>query len=69
MKPIFSSRDISQLSRFQKMMARADIVCEVRNAQLELAMPMEPLNAELWVMNDDDFTKASGLIKNWAGPG
>jgi hypothetical protein len=51
------------------MMARADIVCEVRNAQLELAMPMEPLNAELWVMNDDDFTKASGLIKNWAGPG
>jgi hypothetical protein len=69
MKWIFSSRDTSQLSRFKKMMEYAEIACVVRNAQLELAMPMPPLDSELWVVNDEDHTKASGLIRNWSGPG
>ena len=51
------------------MLERADIACAVRSAQLELAMPVEPLDSELWVVNDGDFPKASGLIKNWSGPG
>ena len=50
-------------------MERAEIACVVRSAQLELAMPMQPLDSELWVVNDDDYAKASGLIKNWSGPG
>lgn len=69
MKWIFSSRDNSQLSRFKNMMERAEIACVVRNAQLELAMPLAPLDSELWVVNDEDHAKASGLIKNWSGPG
>jgi hypothetical protein len=69
MKWIFSSRDTSQLSRFQKMMAGADIACVVRSAQLELAMPLPPSDSELWVVNDADYLKASGLIKGWSGPG
>ena len=51
------------------MMEYAEIACVVRNAQLELAMPMPPLDSELWVVNDEDHTKASGLIRNWSGPG
>ena len=51
------------------MMERAEIACVVRSVQLELAMPMQPLDSELWVVNDDDYAKASGLIKNWSGPG
>ena len=51
------------------MLERADIACAVRSAQLELAMPLQPLDSELWVVNDGDFPKASGLIKNWSGPG
>ena len=50
------------------MMERADITCVVRSVQLELAMPLQPLDSELWVVNDDDYVKASGLIKNWSGP-
>jgi hypothetical protein len=69
MKWIFSSRDTSQLSRFQKMMERADIMCVVRTDQLELAISLPPLDSELWVVNDADYTKASGLIKGWSGPG
>jgi hypothetical protein len=69
MKWIFSSRDTSQLSRFKNMMERAEIPCEVRSGQLELAMPLPPLDSELWVVNDADHPKASGLIKNWSGPG
>jgi hypothetical protein len=69
MKWIFSSRDVSQLSRFQKMMGGADIPCVVRNAQLDLPMlSLNPLETELWVVNDTDYQKASGLIKGWAGP-
>ena len=69
MKYIFSSRDASQLSRFKSMMERAEIACTVRSVQLELAMPLQPLDSELWVVNDDDYVKASALIKNWSGPG
>jgi hypothetical protein len=69
MKWIFSSRDTSQLSRFKNMMERAEIACEVRSGQLELAMPLPPLDSELWVVNDADHPKASSLIKNWSGPG
>jgi hypothetical protein len=68
MKWIFSSRDTSQLSRFKKMMEGADISCVVRSVQLELAMPLAPLDSELWVQNDEDYAKASGLIKNWSRP-
>jgi hypothetical protein len=68
MKWIFSSRDNSQLSRFKKMMEGADIACVVRKVQLELEMPLAPLDSEFWVQNDEDYTKASGLIKNWSGP-
>jgi hypothetical protein len=68
MKWIFSSRDTFQLSRFKKMMEGADIACVVRSVQLELAMPLAPLESELWVQNDEDYPKASGLIKNWSGP-
>ena len=51
------------------MMAGADIACVVRSAQLELAMPLPPSDSELWVVNDADYLKASGLIKGWSGPG
>jgi hypothetical protein len=68
MKWIFTSRDPSQLSRFKKMMEGADIACVVRSVQLELAMPLNPMDAELWVLNDEDYVKASGLIKNWSRP-
>ena len=49
-------------------MEGADIACVVRSVQLELAMPLAPLDSELWVQNDEDYAKASGLIKNWSGP-
>ena len=49
-------------------MEGADIACVVRSVQLELAMPLAPLDSELWIQNDEDYTKASGLIKNWSGP-
>ncbi|HEX3718017.1 MAG TPA: DUF2007 domain-containing protein [Verrucomicrobiae bacterium] len=69
MKWIFSSRDTPQLLRFKKMMEHAEIACVVRSDQLELAMPLASLDSELWVLNDEDQPKASGLIKNWSGPG
>jgi Putative prokaryotic signal transducing protein len=66
MKWIFSSRDVSQLSRFKTMMGQADIPCVVRNAQLDLPMPLVTLETELWVVNDVDCPKASDLIRAWS---
>lgn len=68
MKWIFSSRDAAQLSRFKSMMERADISCAVRKTQLDLPMMLAPLDSELWVVNDEDYPKASGLIKGWSRP-
>jgi hypothetical protein len=64
-KWIFSSCDQSQLSRFKSMMEQAAIPCVVRKTQLDLPMPLAPLDAELWVVNDEDHPKASGLVKSW----
>ena len=68
MKWIFSSVDASELSRFKKMMGLADIPCIVRSEQLDLPMPLAPLDAELWVVNDADYSRATGLIKGWSHP-
>jgi hypothetical protein len=68
MKWIFSSLDTSELSRFKKMMGLADIPCIVRSEQLDLPMPLPPLDSELWVVNDEDYPRASGLIKGWSHP-
>jgi hypothetical protein len=67
-KWIFSSPDPSKLSRFKGMMERADIPCVLRKTQLDLPMPLAPLSSELWVVNDDDYPKASGLVKCWSHP-
>ena len=50
------------------MMERADIPCVVRKTQLDLPMTLAPLDAELWVVNDVDYQKASGLVKGWSYP-
>ncbi len=67
-KWIFSSGDASKLSRFKSMMERADIPCVARKTQLDLPMPLAPLDSELWVVNDEDYPKASGLVKGWSHP-
>ena len=50
------------------MMERADIPCVVRKTQLDLPMPLAPLDSELWVVNDEDCPKASGLVRGWSHP-
>jgi len=67
-KWIFSSCDASTLSRFKDMMERADIPCVMRKTQLDLPMPLAPLDSELWVVNDQDYLKASGLVRGWSHP-
>ena len=49
-------------------MERAEISCAVRKTQLDLPMALAPLDSELWVLNDEDYPKASVLIKGWSGP-
>ena len=68
MKWIFSSADASELSRFKAMMGQADIPCVIRDAQLDLPVPLAPIDTELWVVNDDDYPKASVLVKGWSPP-
>jgi hypothetical protein len=50
------------------MVERADIPCVVRKTQLDLPMPLAALDSELWVMNDKDYARASGLVKGWSHP-
>ena len=56
------------MSRFKDMMERADIPCVMRKTQLDLPMPLAPLDSELWVVNDQDYLKASGLVRGWSHP-
>lgn len=68
MKCILTSWDAPKLSRFKRMMEGADIPCLVRQTQLDLPMLLAPLDFELWVVNDSDYPKASGLVRGWSQP-
>jgi len=68
MKKIFASLDSTELSLFKNMMDRADIPCVLRNEQFSHTLPLLPFEAELWVLNDGDFSRARDLVASWRHP-
>lgn len=65
MKRIFSSPDSSELSLFKSMLEQANVPCVLRHEQISQTIPVLAFEAELWVVKDEDYPKASSLVEAW----
>jgi hypothetical protein len=70
MKRVFSLpvEESAELTLLQNMLEAAGIRCVIRNEQLSLVIPAAPFAAELWVENDQDFSRALELYETWRDP-
>src|SRR5690242_7425992 len=65
MKQVFTLTESAELELLKNMLEESGIQCALRNEQLSRAFPVTPFNAELWVVNDDDFPRAQELCQAW----
>jgi hypothetical protein len=66
-KQILASPDSTQIGLAQSILDAAGIACEVRNEAVSQAMWGMPFVPELWVLHDEDYEDARGLLQS-AGP-
>jgi hypothetical protein len=63
MKLLFSSADAAQVKLVQSRLEAAEIPCEVRQEMVSEILPLAPFQAEVWVMNEEDYETARGLLE------
>lgn len=68
MKQVFSSPDSAQIGLAQSLLEASGIAYEVRNEAVSQAMFGVPFDTELWVLRDEDYEEARGLILPGKGP-
>ena len=69
MKKVFTSPDTAELELLQNMLTEAHIPCEARNVNAYgYVLPGVPFYPELWILNDDDYTRACELIEGFQHP-
>jgi hypothetical protein len=68
MKKIFSSQDSAEVGLLKSMLQSEGIDCYIRNEYVDQAIPSAPFQPELWIANDEDFSKAQDLYKVWRAP-
>jgi hypothetical protein len=68
MKKLFASPDSAEVGLVKSLLEEAGIPCEIRNEHLSPALPGAPFYPELWVLNDDDYSRAAELFAAWDRP-
>ncbi len=61
MKMLFSSPQGPVVGLLKNLLDKAGIPCEVRNENAYSNFPGAVFYPELWILNDDDFSKASEI--------
>ena len=69
MKRIFSSASSAEVGLLASRLEGAGIRCEVRNEALAQVIPGIAFEPELWLLNDEDYDEAKGLIASRPEPG
>ena len=68
MRMLYSSPDSAEVGLVKNMLDQAGIPCEIRNDDLYANFPGAPFHAELWILNEQDFPRASELLASWHRP-
>lgn len=58
MKMLFSSPSGSEVGLLKGLLDEAGVACEIRNESTYSNLPAAPFQPEIWVVNDEDYTKA-----------
>jgi hypothetical protein len=64
MKYIFSSPDSARVGLIQSLLDAEGIECELRNQAVSQSEVGMPFITELWVLRDENYDKARGLIQS-----
>ena len=67
MKMLFSSPQSPEVGLLKDLLDKAGIPCEVRNENAYSNFPGAAFYPELWILNDDDFAKASEIRDTLCG--
>jgi hypothetical protein len=62
MRRIFSSPNSAEIGLAQSRLEAAGIGCEIRNEAVSQAMVGFPFASELWILRDEDYEDARGLL-------
>jgi hypothetical protein len=71
MKKVFASLNIAEVGLLKTLLEQEGIACTTRNQHISIALgevPFLECMPELWVLDDQDFTKAQELISRWGKP-
>ncbi len=63
MKLLYSTPDTAEIGLIRSRLETAGIDCEIRNEPL--IMPGPFFHPELWVLRDEQFEEARGLLAAW----
>ena len=65
MKLLFSTSDSAEIGLIRSRLEAAGIQCEMRNEHVSPWMPGAPFYPELWILRDEQFDEARGLLAAW----
>jgi hypothetical protein len=68
MEKVFASNNSAEVGLLKNLLEKNGISCVIRNEQLSMlsgAIPFTECYPELWVLNDEDSTRAKELLRGW----
>jgi hypothetical protein len=70
-RKLLSSVNFAEVGLLKSIFEQEGIACVIRNEQIGIAsggVPFTDCYPELWVLHDEDFDKAQGLLAQWRDP-
>lgn len=68
MKRLLTMPGGPELGLLRSRLEAAGIGCELRDEQMSQTIHCAAFPAELWILDDNDYSKAVGLCEAWKGP-
>ena len=69
MKHVLTFSESAELELLKNILEEGGIHCVIKNEQSAPGLAVNPSNPELWVLNDDDFSRAKKFCHDWFDPG
>ena len=72
MRQVFVSQNLIEVESFEDILTQDGIPCTIKNKRgtsLAGEVPFAEVFPELWVINDEDFSKAKELLDDWVKAG
>ena len=68
MKMLFSSQQGPEVGLLKDLLDKAGIPCDIRDENMYSNLPGAAFQPELWILNDDDYPKASEIRDSFSRP-